>query len=108
MFTFNKVLYSLSFREIIYFEKNKRRVLIHTPSDTYETMLPTTALLSKVNDNFVQVHTSFIVNVRYIKQISHNTIVTNLNGKQTVEIPISRKFIEPARKQILMKLRDLI
>ncbi|MDG0874252.1 LytTR family DNA-binding domain-containing protein [Paenibacillus thiaminolyticus] len=108
MFTFNKVFYSLSFSEIIYFEKNKRKVLIHTPSDIYETILQTTALLSKVNDNFVQVHASFIVNVRYVKQIGNNTIIANLNDKQTVAIPISRKFIDSARKQILMKLRDLI
>lgn len=108
MFTFNKVFYSLSFSEIIYFEKNKRKVLIHTTTDIYETILQTKALLSKVNDNFVQVHNSFIVNVRYVKQISNNTITANLNDKQTVEIPISRKFIDSARKQILMKLRDLI
>ena len=106
MFTFNKVFYSLSFSEIIYFEKNKRSVLIHTPSDTYETLLQTRALLSKVNHNFVQVHTSFIVNVRYVKQIRNNCVVSNLNDKQTVEIPISRKFIDSARKQILMKLRE--
>ncbi|MNO05876.1 hypothetical protein D3C76_1547280 [compost metagenome] len=53
-------------------------------------------------------HTSFIVNVRYVKQISNDTIIVKLNDKQTVEIPISRKFKDPARKQILMKLRDLI
>ncbi|KAF6569853.1 response regulator transcription factor [Paenibacillus polymyxa] len=108
MFTFNKVFYSLSFNEIIYFEKNKRRVLIHTPTDIYITLLQTRALLSKINDNFVQVHTSFIVNVKYVKKLSNNTIIAKLNDKQIVEIPISRKFIDSARKQITMKLRDLI
>ncbi|MFD2698919.1 LytR/AlgR family response regulator transcription factor [Paenibacillus shunpengii] len=107
-FTFNKALYSLSFSEIIYFEKNKRSVLIHTPSDTYETILQTKALLSKINDHFVQVHTSFIVNVRYVKQIKGNVITLILDDKQTVEIPMSRKFIDTARTQILMKLRDFI
>lgn len=108
MFTFNKAFHSLSFHEIIYFEKNKRNVLIHTPSGTYETILPTRALLSKVNDHFVQVHNSFIVNVRYVKQISHNTIVAKLDGKHTVKIPISRKFTDCAREQILMKLREFV
>ncbi|USB31828.1 LytTR family DNA-binding domain-containing protein [Paenibacillus sp. YPG26] len=108
MFTFNKVFYSLSFSEIIYFEKNKRSVLIHTPSGTYETILPTKTLLSKINEHFVQVHTSYIVNIRHVKQISHNTIIARLSGKDTVEIPISRKYIDHARTQILMKLRDFI
>ncbi|WP_019637692.1 LytR/AlgR family response regulator transcription factor [Paenibacillus fonticola] len=108
MFTFNKVFYSLSFSEIIYFEKNKRSVLIHTPSEIYETILLTKTLLSKVNDDFVQVHTSFIVNARHVKQISTNTITVNLNGTRTVEIPMSRKFKDQARKQILMRLRDFI
>lgn len=107
-FTFNKVFYSLPHSEIIYFEKNKRRVLIHTASNTYETLLQTNALLSKINDNFVQVHTSFIVNARYIKKVSSNTITANLNEKKTVEIPISRKFIDSARRQILMKIRELM
>lgn len=107
-FTFNKVFYSLSYREIIYFEKNKRSVLIHTPSDIYETILLTKTLLSKINDDFVQVHTSFIVNARYVQQISNDAIIVKLNDKQTVEIPMSRKFKEQARKQILMRLRELI
>ncbi|AZK46078.1 LytR/AlgR family response regulator transcription factor [Paenibacillus lentus] len=107
-FTFNKVFYSLSYREIIYFEKNKRRVLIHTPSGLYETILQTKELVSKVHDHFVQVHTSFIVNVRYVKQISNDAIIVKLNDKQTVEIPMSRKFKDQAREQILMRLRDFI
>ena len=107
-FTFNKVFYSLSFSEILYFEKNKRKALIHTPSGTYETIMQTNELLSKVNDNFVQVHTSFIVNVRHVKQIQNQTILMKINDKQTVEIPMSRKFKEHARKQILMKLREFI
>jgi len=108
MFTYNKAFYSLSSCEIVYFEKNKRKVLIHTPSNIYETILATRDLLSKVNDNFIQVHSSYIVNVRYVKQIRNNTIIVNLNDKQTVDIPISRKFKDNARKQILMKLRDII
>lgn len=107
-FTFNKVFYSVSYREIIYFEKNKRSVLIHTPTDLYETILLTKTLLSKVNDDFVQVHTSFIVNARYVQQISNDAIIVKLNDKQTVEIPMSRKFKDQAKKQILMRLRDFI
>ncbi|MDQ0232884.1 LytR/AlgR family response regulator transcription factor [Metabacillus malikii] len=108
MFTFNKAFYSLPFSEIVYFEKDKRKVFIHTPSDVYETLLHTKALLSKINENFVQVHTSFIVNVRYVKQISNNTVTVNIRDKQTIEIPISRKFKDNAREQILMRLRDII
>lgn len=107
-FTFNRVFHSLSFRDIVYFEKNKRKVTIYTPIETFEALLSTSDLLSKVNENFVQVHTSFIVNVRYVKQIRNNTIIANLNEKETIEIPMSRKFVDSAKKKILMKLRDLI
>src|SRR5699024_5957130 len=107
-FTFNKVFYSLPFSDIIFFEKYKRKVFIHTPSDTYETILHTKALLSKVNDNYLQVHTSFVVNVRYIKKIRNNTVTMKVSNKQTVDIPISRKFKDHAKKQILMKLRNFI
>lgn len=107
-FTFNKLFYSLSFSDIAYFEKNKRKVFIYTPTNTFETLLSTRDLLSKVNDNFVQVHTSFIVNVRYVKQISNNTLIATINEKETIEIPMSRKFVDSAKKKILMKIRDLM
>lgn len=107
-FTFNKVFYSLSHSEIVYFEKNKRRVLIHTASTTYETLLQTNALLSKIDNNFIQVHTSFIVNARHIKKVSSNSITAKLDGNKTIEIPMSRKFLDSARKQILMKIREVM
>lgn len=107
-FTFRRAFYSLPFSDIIYFEKYKRKVFIHTPSDTYETILHTKALLSKVNDNFVQLHTSYIANVRYIKQVKNNIVTMKVNDKQTVDIPISRKYKDHAKNKILMKLRDFI
>lgn len=106
-FSFNKIFYHLPLKEIVYFEKNKRRVLIHTIDHDYEALLTTDQLLAKVNDHFIQIHTSFIVNSRFIKELSSHSI-TLLPQANSLSLPVSRKFKASAKKQILMKLREII
>mgnify|MGYP005982711499 CR=1 FL=1 len=107
-FAFNKVIHSLSLKEICYFEKRRRNVMIHTATSIQEAILSTEAILSKVNNDFVQVHTSYIVNIKYVRQISSNTLTLQTGNGELTTIPVSRKFKEQARTRILMKLRGYI
>jgi DNA-binding LytR/AlgR family response regulator len=110
-YQFKKVDYSLLLKEIIYFEKSKRQVIIHTffETETPKTInLSTNALLSKLDSNFVQTHTSFVINVKYVTEVRSDLVILALPGGKNCEIPISRKFKESARKQILKKIRDVM
>ncbi|SJZ66404.1 two component transcriptional regulator, LytTR family [Pilibacter termitis] len=105
--TFKKKTYSIPYKEIIYFEKQKRNVLIYTLKHQYETVLSTNDLLDKLNDTFIQVHTSFIVNSRYIRELQNNSLFLSCGTKE-IEIPISRKYGKQAKKQILIKLKGVM
>lgn len=108
IFSYNKKSYSLKLNELVYFEKNRRQVIIHTLNEVYVSNMSTTTILSELNDCFVQVHTSFIVNVKYIKEIGNNFLILKKDNNNSIEVPISRKYKETARDKILMKLRDIV
>ncbi|WP_374965472.1 LytR/AlgR family response regulator transcription factor [Lysinibacillus sp. RS5] len=108
IFSYNKISYSLKINDLVYFEKNRRQVIIRTLSEDYVSNMSTTTILSKLNDCFVQVHTSFIVNVKYIKEIGNNFLILKKDNNNSIEIPMSRKYKETARDKILMKLRDIV
>lgn len=110
-YQFRKVDYSIALRDIIFFEKRGRQVIIHTfvEIESPQTInMSTNTLLSKLDNNFIQVHTSFIVNIKYVTGIKSDIVVLTLPDGKTNEIPISRKFKEIARKKILMKIRDVM
>lgn len=104
-FTYKRIEYNLKFAEIVYFEKQKRTVIIHTVQQTFQTIMSTPELLQKLNDNFVQVHTSYIVNINYIKEVGTDHIILTTDS-ESMKIPISRKFKTPARDAIIMKMRS--
>lgn len=76
-----------SCREIIYFESNMRRVILHTKSGTG-------ILYSKLDDieaahpAFIRIHKSFLINRRHIRSVTAGIVITS-NGDV---LPISRKY----------------
>jgi len=103
-FAFNKSTHSLLYSEIFHFEKTRRAVQIHTAKDVFESIMTTDELLKKLDESFVQVHNSFIINARHFKKFSGNLVIL-ANDK---EIPVSRKFSKVAREKIMMRLRGLV
>lgn len=106
-FEFNRKAYSIPFNEIIYFEKDRRKVIIHALTDQYSVTLTTKELLDKLQNDFVQIHTSYIVNSRYIKEIDHQTVTVKTDDQRT-ELPLSRGFQQEARQKIIAQMRELL
>ncbi|GAX07100.1 two-component system response regulator [Secundilactobacillus pentosiphilus] len=104
-FTYKRIEYNLKFAEIVYFEKQKRIVITHTVQQTFQAIMSTPELLQKLNANFVQVHTSYIVNINYIKEVGADHIILTTDF-ESMKIPISRKFKTTARDAIIMKMRS--
>jgi DNA-binding LytR/AlgR family response regulator len=107
-FSYKKATFTVPLKEILYFEKNRRQIFIHTLDATYETNMTTETLLNKLDNRFVQVHTSYIVNVNFITELNSKSLFVGKNGKENKEIPMSRKFKESARTQIFQKLGDTL
>lgn len=104
-FTYKRAIYNVKLTDILYFEKQRRAVVIHTKKHDYQAVMSTSDLLKKLNQNFVQVHTSYIVNVNFIREIGANQILL-AKEPVAITIPISRKYRTQARDQIIMKLRS--
>ncbi|EHU4984120.1 response regulator transcription factor, partial [Enterococcus faecalis] len=107
VFSSNKVTYKIPTKDIIYFEKDKRQVLIHTVGEIYKPYMSTNQINEQLDTNFVQVHSSFIINCVYIKELGKNFLLMDSKEK-CIEIPISRRFKAAAHKSIVMSMRGKI
>lgn len=88
----------IPYRNIIYLESNRRRIILHTcndPLDFYSTLKEEEQKLP-VN-NFVRIHQSYIVNFYFIKEISNQRVVL-INGEA---LPISAKYSTDFKKKYL-------
>jgi DNA-binding LytR/AlgR family response regulator len=94
----------VSLKKIIYFEKQGRYVMIRTKDNTDKFIMSTNELLEKLNKNFIQIHTSFIINLNYLKRIASDKAVLSISHKdkdETITLQISRKFRTQVREEIV-------
>ena len=92
VFSFGKHNYSVPSSDIVFFEKDKRSVFIYTKTGTYKSLLKTKEILEKLPNYFIQIHASYILNPKYIKDFDSKTVTILLNGTEENLLPISRKF----------------
>lgn len=88
----------IPYRDIIYLESNKRRVILHTTYDQldyYSTLNEEEKKLAE--SDFVRIHQSYIVNFMFIKEIRSPSIVL-ISGEI---LPISSKYNSAFKKQYL-------
>ncbi|MDR2832813.1 MAG: LytTR family DNA-binding domain-containing protein [Streptococcaceae bacterium] len=104
--SYNKVTHNIFMNEIIYFEKRKRQVQLYTTTGTYVSNLSTKQIINKVTPDFVQIHTSYIINVRYIKDMGNSFVLIRQADGTTTELILSRKYKETARKKIMQKMKE--
>lgn len=82
----NKIRYFIPYADILYCERVHRITLIHTPKETFRTTMKLAELEEELPSYFCSCHKSYIVNFRYIQQVSQ----TELHLKDGSVIPISR------------------
>lgn len=82
-------IHKLYFKEIIYIETNKRNTLIHTTSGDYISYKTMKEHQSRLNNNFIRCHSSYIVNMEYIKDYQGYEI--NLLSNDTIWVSKNRR-----------------
>lgn len=87
-FSFNDVFYSLPTDSIYFCESYRNKVLIHTEKEIFEQIVSLTKIAECLPKNFCKCHSSFLVNIKKIKEIRVKNLILN-NG---VELPLSRKY----------------
>ena len=98
-FNFCRNQYSLKYEEIIYFEKSGRHAIIHTQNENYITNMTLENIWKQLDvKSFATIHGSFIVNIKYVKMIETDSLMT-VNGEK---LRISRGY----KKQFIDKYVD--
>lgn len=104
IFSINKNKFKLKMSDIVYFEKDKRQVIIHSLSEKYRVYISTNQLLEQLNNDFVQIHASFIINCSYIKELGSNFLLLHY-AQESIELSISRCFKNKSHENIVMSMR---
>jgi len=81
--------------DILFIEGLRDYVAVHTRNEKYLTLESIKNLESILDENFVRIHKSYLVNIHYIKHIERNTVVVN-----THQLPIGEVY----RNQFLDQL----
>ncbi len=97
-YSYQRIKYKIPVREILYFESNKRKVLIVTEKETFVVYSKLSQIqegLKKCKMQFLRVHQSFLVNYKHIEGQAYDFIKMD-NGKR---IPISEDRRKLIREQ---------
>ena len=93
--------------QITHFEKERRKVIIHTQNqekyDYYDKM---DELISRLGEEFVRCHNSYVVNMYKIRELSRDKITLS----DSIEVPVSRFYQQTVKSQFIdfieQKLKD--
>lgn len=107
IFSLNKVTHKIPTKNIVFFEKDKRQVIIHTSEETYKPYMTTDDVQEQLGNEFVQIHASFIINCSFIKELGRNFILIK-HKSEYIELPISRRFKVTSHENIIMYMRGKI
>lgn len=109
-FTYKKIRYILDASKILYFEKRGRTAFIYYEDELYKCNMTAAEILKQLdNNNFVQIHSAYIINLNYIKGytlkyvLMRNSFLTNFtssNGKKLTKLPISEKYKKSTKNKI--------
>lgn len=94
----NEIL-RIKYTDIVYFEKQQRKILIYTTNNQILQINKTFSMLEKKlqNDVFIRCHKGFIVNKYKIKSYKYAKL--NLEG-YNIDIPIGRKYQDSIKKAV--------
>ena len=93
-----KSVYKIKLSEICYFESDKRKIRIHTPTENIEFYGKMDSVVKQVkNDRFIRIHQSYLVNYAYVKKIVRDS-VEMLDG---IILTISQNKYKEAMDQVM-------
>jgi DNA-binding LytR/AlgR family response regulator len=84
-------------KDILYIERENRKIKIVTESRSYSCYLSLKELLSKLGDNMIRTHGGYAVNMEYITFFGKDYIEL----KSEIKIPVGRTYEADARRAYL-------
>lgn len=85
-----KVLINLN--EILYIERDSRKIRFVTNGAEYTTYDSLASLLSRLPENFIRCHTGYIVNINYVVSIHSNYLIMHNDQKISIGRTYKNRF----------------
>ena len=106
-FTFNKQIYKIPLRDIIYFESRNRVIYVYLRGGKeerfYEKLSNIEKELYESRYQFLRIHQSFLVNFNYIKRMNFSNVTLDVGGGKEIDLKIS----EDRQRNIRIKLCEI-
>ena len=87
--------------EISYIESLQKKTWFYRNAEQFKTNITLKELQTKLPNNFIRIHRSYIVNIRFIsrisKDIASNYIVRLQNG---VDLPVSQSYVSSVKESL--------
>ena len=96
-FKFKSKNYRVPYGDIVYFESNDRKVLIHTKRDVKQKYGRLKEIERSVPYNFIRIHQSYLVNKIFITLWTYEMVILN----DEIELPISKAYRKKVCKYII-------
>lgn len=91
-------------QDILYFESEKRKIILHSRQGTIETYKKLNEVERELEKTFLRCHQSFLVNMNEIERFGSN-VIEMYGGKK---VPISRAKFKDARDKFLRYIGEII
>ncbi len=96
--------YSIRFNEIIHITSHSKNVVVHTGERDIELPVQMKEIGDRLPpDMFIRIHKSHIINIRYVRSLSHvlsGRYRVRLKDSEDTELPVGPAFLGPLRKKI--------
>lgn len=95
-FGINRTVYRVRFNEIVYFQSDKRKIILVTTNERIEFYGNLTAVYKSLPEEFIRVHKSYIINDNYACEYTYEWV--KMTNDEIIMIS------KPYRKEVRMKL----
>ena len=75
-------------RDILFLEKDLRRIILHTKENDYMFYSSTEDILKKLGNRFIRCHRSYIINADHVVRIEGDSVILT----NDIRIPLSRTY----------------
>lgn len=96
--------YTTAFSSIVLIEVQSKKIKFHTSGQTYEFYDSLDAVMKEAPDYFVRIHRSYVVNIRFIKDVNFREKTITLNDESTLFF--SRHYIHELKNQFYKTIKE--
>lgn len=90
VYSMNRTLIRISFKDIVYIEANNHKTIIHTISNVYNCNISFSEIIKMLNNSFSKIHRSYIVGLKYVRQIKSDFVTLTTDEV----LPVGKKSVE--------------